>query len=338
VRMRMPIIVALVLFATTLPVVNAQEAEESIIAKMAAEAERLRPLVVSGPAMHFLDVASELPKIDEVRVVYYNRETRDAMTELAAVGKDSTALAGYERTEIGEKFYYYTRYGTPLAFVRPLEILGQAGLHDFDGMRIADFGFGSIGQLRAMASAGADVTGIEVDALLEAIYSNSNDTGLIARARAASPGAPGHLRLCFGQFPAESAIIDSVGEGYDVFVSKNTLKNGYIHPAEEVDPRMLVDLGVDDATYVQVVYRLLARGGYFLIYNLCPPQSKEKYIPWADGRSPFARELLESVGFTVLAYNQNDDDAAREMGKALGWEAQMDLETELFGVYTLVRK
>lgn len=333
-----PIALLALALVTLLDVVAAQDKEPSTIAKMVEEARVLRALVSTGPATRFLDVIPELPSLDKPRVVYFDRRSRDAMTEAAAAGKDSTELVGYERIEIGDQFFYYTRYGTPLAFVRPLELLGQAGLDELDGKHIADFGFGSIGQLRAMASAGADVTGIEVDALLEAAYSNPRDAGRIERARAALAGEDGYLRLCFGQFPAEEEIVEAVGDGYHAFVSKNTLKNGYVHPAQEVDPRTLVHLGVDDETYVRVVYDLLVPGGFFLMYNLCPPQSQDKYIPWADGRSPFARELLESVGFTVLAYNKNDDNAAREMGKALGWDAQMDLERDLFGVYTLARK
>lgn len=336
--MRMPIAISLLPLVVGASVVSAQEEKPSTVTKLAAEAEALRPLVSSAPAGEFLDVIPQLPRIDEPRIVYYNRETRDALTEAAASDLDSTALAGYERSEIGEQFFYQTRYGSPLAFVRPLEILGQAGFEDLDGMRIADFGFGSIGQLWAMALAGADVTGIEVDSLLEAIYSQPGDTGRIDRASTASTGAPGHLKLCFGKFPSEPAIVKSVGQGYDAFVSKNTLKNGYIHPAEEVDPRMLVHLGVDDESYVRAVFELLKPGGFFLVYNLCPPQSDEKYIPWADGRSPFDRNLLEAVGFTVLAFDVNDDEAAREMGRVLGWEEQMDLEHDLFGLYTLVQK
>ena len=337
-RIRKPKLAAFLALALAALAVPAQDEQASIVDSMAKEAEQLRPLVATRPALQFLEVIAELPQLEAARVVFYNRDTRDAMTQTAAASKDSTELRGYERTEVDAEFFYRTRYGSPLAFVRPLEILGQAGLGDLDAARIADFGFGSIGQLRAMASVGAKVTGIEVDALLEAIYSESGDTGSIHRARAASPGEPGHLRLCFGQFPAEPTIVECVGKGYDAFISKNTLKNGYIHPAEAVDPRMLVHLGVDDASYVRAVYELLAPGGYFLIYNLCPPPSQEKYIPWADGRSPFARDLLESTGFSVLAYDQNDDDAARKMGEALGWDAQMDLEKELFGVYTLARK
>ena len=52
------------------------------------------------------------------------------------------------------------------------------------------------------------------------------------------------MKLVHGRFPADPKVVAAVGGGYDLFLSKNTLKRGYIHPAEKVDPRLLVDLGV----------------------------------------------------------------------------------------------
>jgi hypothetical protein len=80
-----------------------------------------------------------------------------------------------------------------------------------------------------------------------------------------------------------------------------------------------------------------------LIYNICPAPAKtgEKYIPWADGRSPFPKEMWESAGFKVFTFDHDDSPAVRVMGRALGWdqgEGAMDLENDLFGVYTLVEK
>ena len=138
-------------------------------------------------------------------------------------------------------------------------------------------------------------------------------------------------------------MIDDVGGGYDLFISKNTLKNGYIHPAEPVDPRRLVHLGVDDTIYVQTLARILKPGGRALIYNLCPAPAPpgKPYIPWADGRSPFSKQMFEAAGFRVLEFDRDDSRAAREMGHALGWdqgENGMKLDTDLFGTYTLVEK
>ena len=246
--------------------------------------------------------------------------------------------AGFERRELGEQFYYYTRYGTPLAFVRPLDLLGQAGLTSLRDAGIVDFGFGSIGQLRLMASLGASVTGIEVDPLLEIMY--GADMGAVTASKAAgSPGVSGTINLVFGSFPTE--VGGAVTGNLDAFISKNTLKRGYVHPEREVDPRMLVHLGVDDSTFVREVFNRLKPGGLFMIYNLHPARSQpedEKYTPWSDGRSPFDRATFQAAGFEVLAFDVDDTQYARMMGIALGWAESMDFEKDLFGTYTLVRR
>ena len=271
-------------------------------------------------------------------VVYYNKTTRDALSPDAAAKMTEAQLSGYEKKDLDDHFYYFTRYGTPVAFVRPVELLGQAGVTHADGLKLVDFGFGSIGQLRALAGAGAKVTGIEVDPLLRVMY--AKETGVVKRCSAAGPGPDGSIDLAYGQFPKDPAIVKQVGSGYDVFVSKNTLKRGYIHPEREVDPRMLVHLDVDDGTFVRAVYDALKPGGFFMIYNLCPAPSKpdEPYKPWGDGRSPFSRETFEKAGFKVLAIDVDDTDAARTMGQALGWAESMDLTKDLFGTYTLAQK
>jgi hypothetical protein len=128
-----------------------------------------------------------------------------------------------------------------------------------------------------------------------------------------------------------------------VFLSKNTLKRGYIHPEQPVNPRMLVHLGVSDTAFVRHVAGILERGGWFLIYNLSPAPNEpgKPYRPWADGRCPFPRELLEAEGFEVLAFDRDDTASARAMAHALGWDAgpgAMNLEQDLFAHYTLARR
>jgi SAM-dependent methyltransferase len=333
--------------AVVAPLLSAQEsAADSVSVRsepaplqiLSRQAASLRDFVTSDVAMRFLQAVPYLPAVPGVRVAYRNRLTRDAITEERAAARPDSMLDGYERLEMDEEFYYFTRYGTPLAFVRPLDLLGREGLDSLDGARIVDFGFGSIGHLHLLAANGTSAHGIEIDVLLRVLYRDASDTGRVARAPVLGEGPDGEIVLHFGQFPAEPELVDAVGGGYHAFVSKNTLKNGYIHPAEQVDPRLLVHLGVNDETFVRAVYRVLAPGGFFMIYNLYPPQSEERYIPWADGRSPFSRELLESVGFEVVAFNRDDTAAAREMGELLGWGDQMELAADLFGTYTLARK
>lgn len=303
----------------------------SIRLQIAKEAEAMKPLVKSAIGQQFLAEAPRLPGIPKPREVYFNPETREAMTAAEFRSSNLDSASGFARQLFEEDFYYTTRYGTPVAFVRALDLVGRAGLASLDNAAVCEFGFGSIGQLRIMANLGARVTGIEVDPILKALYSQPSDTVT----------EKGDLRLLFAYFPTDSGIVEQVGGGYDLFISKNTLKRGYIHPEKEVDPRMLVTLGVSDSAFVNTVYDLLKPGGYFMIYNLHPkytPPDAPKYIPWSDGRSPFARELYQKIGFEVVAFDQDDTPFAHDMARAFGWDKQMDLSKDLFGMYTLLRR
>jgi hypothetical protein len=310
----------------------------STLRDLATEARASAPLFHSRLVADFLGGVSRLPTVAPRTVAFDSARTRYwSASEYASL---SESVRGSLITrDLGESFYYSTRYGTPLAYARPLEILAVHGLSSLSGRRLADFGYGTIGHLRLLAAMGADVTGIEVDPLLPALYSQPGDQGEIAGAKPS-----GRLRLLTGHWPAEVAIARQVGQGYDLFVSKNTLKNGYLHPAEPVDPRRLVHLGVDDSAFVRAMFGMLKPGGWALIYNLCPAPAPpgKPYLPWADGRSPFPRAMLESAGFEVLEFDAEDSPEARRMGHALGWDdpdgAQMDLEHDLFATYTLLRR
>lgn len=305
------------------------------------EAAAVEPLVKSALAKQFVGAVTELPAISP-RTIYRDETTRQYMTAAERNALDADAQAKLKTVEITEERYYYTRYGTPLAYARALDVLGEAGVETMAGKSVLEIGYGTIGHLRMMASRGAKVTGLDVDTFLTALYSEPGDTGTIS-----SPnGATGSIELVNGRF-SEAPVREAVGDGYELITSKNTLKRGYIHPPPEqnVDKRMLVDLGVDDATFIKTLFDILKPGGMVLIYNLSPKQADlaagEKYIPWADGECPFNRELLETTGFKVIEYDHKDDAAARAMGDALGWdegEQPMDLQNDLFAHYTLLKK
>lgn len=309
------------------------------VAKLRAEAEAMKPLVRSDVAKRFLEATDTLPAIAP-RTLYRDPQTRTLYSKSAADKLDEEKRKALAPVQATETLYYNTKYGSPLAYARPLEVLGQAGLKDVSGLRILDFGYGTVGHLRLLASLGANVVGVDVDPFLLTLYSERGDQGTV---QGRSGGKDGNVTLVEGQFPAKEETNKAVGDGYDLIISKNTLKNGYLHPEQPVDKRMLVDLGVDDATFVKTLYRILKPGGRVLIYNLSPAPSKpgEPYKPWADGRSPFPKSLYESAGFKVIAFDVNDDAAARAMARALGWDkgpSPMDVEKDLFAHYTLVQK
>lgn len=294
------------------------------------DAAALAPLVDTPVAEGFLAAARHLPA-GEARTLHRDAEGRwlDPDAVAALDDEDRAALQTFARD--AEQFYT-TRYGSPLAYVRALEVLGDHGLESLAGKRVLDFGAGTLGHLRLMALCGADATGVDVDPYLGALYDAPDDHG---------PLGDGSARLTLGRWPGERPTRAAVGVGFDVFTSKNTLKRGYVHPEREVDPRMTIDLGVDDATFLGALFDALNPGGLVVLYNLCPAMAAddEPYIPWADGRSPWTREQWTAAGFELLAFDVVDDTAARAMGAALGWaDTPEELDADLFAWFSVARR
>ncbi|MFA6046402.1 MAG: hypothetical protein WC718_15565 [Phycisphaerales bacterium] len=339
--------------ATPAPATAAQQPDITdlyplnIVEKLRMEAGRLLPLARIADAQRFLISTSWLT-LPDTRIVWEKPGEAISGREYEALPPDKRE--GFKKHEFGEKDYYFTRYGSPLAYVRVVDLLASnmpASIPEntrLRNKRILDYGFGGIGHLRLMAALGNDVVGIEVDPVLRALYSDPNDQGVVNGSPMMDDVAPdGSLLLLFGHFPADDNLTRSAGDSYDAIISKNTLKNGYINPEHEVDKRLLVDLGVPNETFVAEVFKRLRPGGLFLMYNLCPAQSKDpaKWIPWADGRSPFSKEMLEKAGFEVLTINTDDSEIARKMAFAMKWNEgpqSMDIENDLFATYTLCRR
>jgi len=308
------------------------------VARIQSDAKALADQATTGLAKEFLSVTSTLPPVPK-RTLYLDPVKKIYLTEAEAARLDAQARNNLKPSPADETFYYNTKYGSPLAYSRPVELLGRAGIADLAGRKVLDFGYGGVGPLRLFATMGASVVGVDVDPMLPALYSWSSDQGVV-------PGKnrpDGHITLIHGHYPSDAAIKARVGGGYDVIVAKNTLKRGYVHPEGAADKRRLIDLGMDDATFLGAVHDALKPGGWVLIYNLCPAPSPpgQPYKPWADGRSPFSRSAWERAGFRVEAFDKDDSTTARIMGHALGWdrgEGAMDLEKDLFATYTLMRK
>jgi hypothetical protein len=285
-----------------------------------------------------------LPVIDS-RTVYMDQGRQKAYTVAEFEKLKEEEKAGLKPVEFDGYRFYYTNYGSPMAYMRPLDIVAEkiGGPLALRNKKVMDFGYGTIGHLRMMASQNMEVVGVEVDPMLRALYSDPEDQGKIPGVGLEDVPPAGHLTLVHGSWPKDPAVVKQVGGGFDIITSKNTLKNGFIHPEQPVDKRRMVDLGVPDEQFVAKVHEALKPGGYFLIYNICPAQKKEpeKYIPWADGRCPFPREMMEKAGFEVLEYNKDDSAIIRQFGTALEWNKgprPMDLENDLFAEYTLARK
>lgn len=310
--------------------------------RMKAEALAMRDMMTTDLGRTFLEGARGLPVIAP-RTVYREKKSRQwfSPAQKAAALAADPALEFIEM-QIGDDRYYDTKYGSPVAYARAFDLLGKTGLKSFDGLHILDIGYGTIGHLRMLATMRADVTGLDVDSFLTALYSDPSDTGVIRNPE----GEDGRITLVNGTLDDDD-VKRKVGDGYDLIIAKNTLKRGYIHPPADVkvDPRQLVNLGLDDEAFLRTLFDALKPGGHLMIYNICPKQNDyehgQPYSPWADGRSPFSREQFEKAGFRVGILDRDDSESCRAMAKILGWdqgEGAMDLQSDLFAHFTLVEK
>lgn len=311
------------------------------VERMIADAERLMPTVKSDPAKLFLARAGTLPKIAP-RTIYRTADKTRAFTEAEAAALPEADRSALLKLVADEELYYTTTYGSPLSYSRPLDILFSKGISVPPGGKLLDFGYGYIGHLRLLATMGINTTGVDVNPVQKALYSMPGDQGPITGPK----GERGSIRLVHGYFPADPKTVLEVGSGYDLVISKNTLKRGYIHPSRPADEKKLIRLGASDEVVIKAFFDAMAPGGHFLIYNICPaPSPPDKpFIPWSDGRSPWSREQWEAGGFEILAFDQDDVEAARVMAHLLGWdlpkdgEPGWDIQNDISVLYTLVRR
>jgi hypothetical protein len=312
--------------------VSASGQRDSFIQELVEHVAALAPLVESELARAFLNAAPSLPPVS--RMLYREPETRQTITaeERAALPEEDQEK--FVERPIASRFFYCTSYGTPLIYARPLDVLSRHGIQTLKGCKVMDFGYGMIGQGRIMAMLGADVHGVDVDSLLQALYSHPDDTGPVF----GPEGVEGKLTLHHGQWPADAELVRAVGGDFDVILTKNVLKRGYIHPAREVDPSRLVHLGVDDEAFLAAVKQALKPGGVLLVYNISPKQNPEDkpYLPHADGEFPFARDLVEQLGLEVLAWDEQDDEVMRKLFAAVGYDQGKGVESLAQTVFTHV--
>lgn len=329
----------------TAPTVPRESASTSVLQRLADEAEALQPFARSPLTRNFLDATRALPSISP-RTVYVNEVTREYFSAAEKSALPVAAQKKLAEIQLDEYRYYFTKYGSPLAYLRPMELAASNGIGDVAGKRILDFGYGGIGHLRLLASLGADVTGIDADSYLRALYSSGRDQGNVASAAGMWRGSSGSITLAHGHWPKDPKIVERVGRGYDLILSKNTLKKGYIKPDRKIGKRPQIDLAVSDDSFLRAIHNTLNPGGKLIIYNLYPkpPAAQAVYNPQADARSPYTREQYEKAGLQVVALNVEDHAMARNMGRALKWdrnekgEVISDLENNLYAMFTIVAR
>ncbi len=324
-----------------------QVARSAVQQQLIAEAAALAPLATTELGKRFLAAADGLPAV-ATRTVYRDDNSREYFSprETAALTEDRRKKLS--AIELDEYRYYYTKYGSPLAYVRALDLAATNGLTDVARTNILDFGYGSIGHLRLLASMGANVVGVDPDSYLDALYSQPIDQGSVMPVSGGYRSHAGSVTLAHGRWPTTPEVARTVSSHapYQLIISKNTLKRGYLKPERRAPKNQLIELGVSDDQFLKSIHGALAPGGVMIIYNLAPKQAAadKPFLPQADARSPFSAEQFNRAGLSVVALNVEDHEFVRQMGAALGWdkndkgEVVNDLSTNLFALYTIVKR
>jgi hypothetical protein len=310
-----------------------REVEVDPLETMKTNSKNLNEVYQSDLAAEMLSEVERLPIVDG-RTVYIATRPNRGFTKAQYDALDDEQREGLREVEIEPVDYYSTFYGTPLVYARVLD-LGSQYVPGFTiaGSKIMDLGYGQLGQLRLWAQMGADTVGVEVDPILTAIYDGCGAVGDVDD----DPASSGSVTLVEGAWPNDKSCREEVGGGYDLLVSRNLLKRGYVKPATR-NPAFPVPVGweMSDVEMLDHVFNLLHPGGLVIIESLGPKPDPTK--PWSDVSNPWSKQAWIDAGFEVLAHDEDESQYAREMGEALGWDQKMNLETDLFGVYSVYLK
>ena len=221
---------AVLLLATSLPLPQETTGADPVLDELVLEAERLAPLVETEAARELLEAVGYLTPAREA-VVY--RATAGGYLAAAYTQGEYDALGAAEREglqalPVDTRTWYHTFYGSPLASLRAFDLAAGHGIDSYREKRVLDFGFGSVGQLRLLAAAGAEAVGTEVMPTLRAIYADPDAQGVVHGA----DGRKGRVRMVFGRWPAETDVVGAVGGAFDLSSSTAKFTATSRHPAK----------------------------------------------------------------------------------------------------------
>jgi SAM-dependent methyltransferase len=289
------------------------------VARLQRLAADLKPLAATPLAREFLDATRSLPWI-QPRTLSQDAATKAIYTAATKNALPVDQQRGLLRREFNEHEYYEGRYGLPLAFFTLIDMLPPIGFQSLAGARILEIGFGSVLSLRLMASLGAHVTGTESDRLPLALYAGPADQGPVRTrsSRSGGGGGGGAGAVQDGAVVIRAAPpmvpLPAPNEAFDLVLSRNTLKRGYVQPAADGPLAHRVDLGMPAGDLLRRVRDSMRPGGVFVISNWF---GRHDVGPGADARCPFSPAEFTQAGFEVLSHDAPNDDLALRLVHAV---------------------
>src|SRR4051812_27823735 len=107
---------------------QASKLEPTVLSQLKAEAAAVGSLIDSKLAKDWLSGVDHLQE-PEKRVVYRTPD-KEYLSEAAWKALPEKDQVAARKVELSPDFYYYTKYGTPLAYVRVWDLAAKNGLTD----------------------------------------------------------------------------------------------------------------------------------------------------------------------------------------------------------------
>ena len=257
-------------------------------------------------ARSFVQQLENLPPVSD-RTLYRDVTTGKFYRPNQLSVLDETVRARLEAVTVNEHRYYASE--SPLTYIGPLLQMSALGAENLKGRKILDYGYGAIGHLQMLTSMGAEMHGLEISAMREALYT-AEDRVVPA----------GRVSLHHGYFPSDAKVVTALGQDFDWVVARNVLKRRLLEPQGTDGAE--VELGVSHRAFAAAMFRLLSSGGHVLIYNseyLKAPANTEEADVTRGVQCAIARQGWLDAGFEIVEFDRNDDGPARELARALLW-------------------
>jgi hypothetical protein len=302
------------------------------LSALKAESATLKTMFASATANDFLAAVDSLPKITP-RKIYGNEIEGRWMSQLDFEALPKSARgSGYAAIEYDEDRYFSAHYLSPLAYARGLDVANLHGLSTLAGARVLDMSFGAIAAPRLMAASGAEVVAFDSERALTALYSQIGDIGPIAGVS----NRRGSLSVLTGTYASDAASRSQLGAGYDLILLVDLPKRT---SASSKRAKLVLDSKASSAEQLRALAGALKPNGLMVIYRSSAGVASDSRRPVGPIKSPFTVEELQEAGLRVLAFEQNDDAAVRQMGQLLRWDRMLGVsEHEVFANYSVLRR
>jgi hypothetical protein len=294
-----------------------------------AEAATLKTMFASTAANEFLSAVDALPVIAS-RKIYFNEKDGAWLGTAAYDALARNLKSQYKAVEYNEDAYYQAHFQSPLMYARALDVANLHGLNSLNGIRILDVSYGAIAAPRLMAASGATVVAIDAEPALAALYALQGDYGVVSGAN----GRAGSLKLATGVMSSDAAFSQQLGSEFDLVVVVDIPKR---RSAESKRSKIAMDNKSSNDQRLRTFANALKSGGLLVMYHVGARDDNRR--GGAMRKPQFTADEFQEVGLKVLAYEQNDNAAARQMGQLLRLDRALEVsERDLVASYTVLRK